>query len=102
MNSMNMGAIHISPDKKKIGFTRNERFYAIPGNTTANYGGFYDRFYAIKDGRVSVMNIDGTDFRVCLKILISWHIFSLHRMTVTWRFSAMRDRGIWYSRESGF
>ena len=66
-DSMNMGAIHISPDKKKIGFARNERFYGIPGNTTANYGGFYDRFYAIKDGRVSVMNIDGTDFRDVFK-----------------------------------
>ena len=66
-DSMNMGSIHISPDKTKIGFTRNEKFFGILGHTAANYGGFYDRFYAIKDGRVSVLNIDGTNFHDVFK-----------------------------------
>lgn len=60
--TMKMGAIHISPDKTKIGFARNERLQGDPGNASANYGGFYDRFYGIKDGRISVINIDGSDF----------------------------------------
>ena len=60
--SMKMGSIHISPDKTKIGFARNERLAGDPGIASANYGGFYDRFYGIKDGRISVVNMDGTDF----------------------------------------
>lgn len=60
--SMKMGSIHISPDKTKIGFARNERLAGDPGTASANYGGFYDRFYGIKDGRISVVNMDGTDF----------------------------------------
>lgn len=61
-NVMKFGNIHISPDKKMIGFCRNERADVLP-DTGPNYSGFKERMFAIKDGRVSVIGLDGTGFR---------------------------------------
>jgi len=59
---MNVGHIHISPDKRHIGFSRNEKV-DVPSDGGPNYSGFKERMYAIKDGRISVIGIDGSGFR---------------------------------------
>lgn len=57
--NMLVGSASISADKRRIGFVRTEN---IPlSDTHENYRGFTENMYAIKDCRVAVMNIDGTD-----------------------------------------
>ncbi len=64
---MRFGQMHISPDKTTIGFARNESVGPERDgrlmDTAANYEGFFDKLFAIKDGRISTVNIDGSDFK---------------------------------------
>lgn len=50
-----------SCDKKRIGISRSEDVDALPDGGP-NYAGFKERMFATKDGRISVMNLDGSDF----------------------------------------
>ncbi len=59
---MDFWSLSISPDKRLIGFTRNEKVQSVYGQQR-NYGGFKEKMFDVKDGRVSVMNLDGTGFR---------------------------------------
>ena len=58
--------LFFSCDSKKIGFTRNEDRDTIPDGGP-NYLGFKEKMFAIKDGRVSVINVDGSDFHDVLR-----------------------------------
>lgn len=60
-NSMLMHNLSFSCDKKTIGFTRNEDVDALPDGGP-NYEGFKEKMFATKDGRIAVINLDGTDF----------------------------------------
>lgn len=53
--------VSISSDRKRIGFIRSEDVNAAKDGGP-NYAGFKEKMYAIKDSRVSVVNIDGTGF----------------------------------------
>lgn len=61
-SGMLVNNLSFSPDKKCLGFVRNEDVDAIPDGGP-NYAGFKEKMYATKDGRVSVVNVDGTGFR---------------------------------------
>lgn len=47
----------ISPDRRYVAFSRNEDVKLPNG---PNYSGFAERFYHVKDGRVTLAKIDGT------------------------------------------
>lgn len=53
--------ISFSADKKKIGFIRDEKADVLP-NGGPNYAGFRDKMFAIKEGRIASVGIDGTGF----------------------------------------
>lgn len=61
-NDMIFAQMHISPDKKTLGMTRNENV-GQTGDAGANYDGFYEKFVWVKDGRVTLMDIDGGNVR---------------------------------------
>lgn len=63
----NLYSPSISPNRRYVGFARNERVKAV--NTNVNYGGFKESFYQIKDGRITLARTDGS----------SW--FDIHRDT---------------------
>ncbi|RIH88474.1 Oligogalacturonate lyase [Meiothermus luteus] len=48
----------ISPNRRYVGFARNERVRAV--NTNVNYGGFKESYYQIKDGRITLASTDGS------------------------------------------
>lgn len=54
--------VSFSSDQSKIGFIQNEDVDAIPDGGP-NYAGFKEKMFATKDGRVSVINVDGTNYR---------------------------------------
>lgn len=58
---MKMSNLSFSCDKKRLGFIRCEDVEALPDGGP-NYAGFMEKMFAIKDGRVSVINLDGTGF----------------------------------------
>jgi len=58
--------LSFSCDKKMLGFVRNEDVDAIPDGGP-NYAGFKEKLFAVKDGRVSVINVDGSNFRDVFK-----------------------------------
>jgi oligogalacturonide lyase len=48
----------IAPNRRYVAFCRNEN---VPSpDNRANYGGFKERFYAIKDGRITLAYLDGS------------------------------------------
>ena len=51
-----------SPDKRKIGFLMDEKVDVLP-NGGPNYMGFRDKMYAIKEGRIGCISMDGSNFR---------------------------------------
>lgn len=55
-----VGAPSISPNRRCIGFTRNEKIEIDSHYTGVNYSGFKDRYYLIKDGRVTLAYLDGS------------------------------------------
>lgn len=60
-DQMEFGSIFISPDKQWIGMTRNEKV-SVEYNTRENYHGFKEKMYDIKDGRISVVRLNGGGF----------------------------------------
>jgi len=52
-----MGAPSISPNLRYIAFCRNENVNVMDG---PNYTGFKERFYKVKDGRITVAYLDGS------------------------------------------
>lgn len=54
----NLYSPSISPNRRYVGFARNERVQAV--NTNVNYGGFKESFYQIKDGRITLARLDGS------------------------------------------
>jgi oligogalacturonide lyase len=53
-----LGSASINADRSYVGFARNEPVDVIRDG--ANYSGFKERFYAIKDGRLTLAKIDGS------------------------------------------
>ncbi len=50
----------IAANRRYVAFCRNETTEAHSHYDSANYGGFKERFYEIKDGRVTVAYLDGS------------------------------------------
>ena len=53
--------LSFSCDKQWIGFNRNEDVDALPDGGP-NYAGFKEKMFATKDGRVSMIRLDGSEF----------------------------------------
>ena len=53
----NMGSPSIAPNRRYIAFSRNENVHVADG---PNYTGFKDRFYLVKDGRITLAYLDGS------------------------------------------
>ena len=53
----NLGSPSIAPNQRYVCFTRNEDVHVPDG---PNYSGFKDRFYLVKDGRVTLAYLDGS------------------------------------------
>jgi oligogalacturonide lyase len=48
----------IAPNRRYVAFCRNENVRSLESG--ANYGGFKERYYAIKDGRITLAYLDGS------------------------------------------
>jgi oligogalacturonide lyase len=57
LGQYNLGAPSISANLRYIAFCRNENVNVMDG---PNYTGFKDRFYKVKDGRITVAYLDGS------------------------------------------
>jgi oligogalacturonide lyase len=53
----NLGAPSIAPNRRYVVFCRNEKVNVKRG---PNYTGFKDRFYLVKDGRITLAYLDGS------------------------------------------
>ena len=53
--------LSFSADKRRIGFLMDEKADVLP-NGGPNYAGFRDKMYAIKEGRIGSISIDGSGF----------------------------------------
>ena len=53
----NMGAPSIALNRRVVAFCRNEKVKVQDG---PNYTGFKDRFYLVKDGRITLAHLDGS------------------------------------------
>ena len=53
----NMGSPSIAPNRRYIAFSRNENVHVADG---PNYTGFKDRYYLVKDGRITLAYLDGS------------------------------------------
>ena len=60
-NHMLLQNLSFSSDKQWIGFNRNEDVDALPDGGP-NYAGFKEKMFATKDGRISVIRLDGSEF----------------------------------------
>lgn len=60
-NHMLLQNLSFSCDKQWIGFNRNEDVDALPDGGP-NYAGFKEKMFATKDGRISVIRLDGSEF----------------------------------------
>jgi oligogalacturonide lyase len=59
--SFSMGSVpSIAPNRRYVAFCRNEHTPAPIHYHGANYAGFKERFYAIKDGRITLAYVDGS------------------------------------------
>jgi oligogalacturonide lyase len=56
----NLGAPSIAVNRRYVGFCRNENVEALNNVSGANYGGFKERYYMVKDGRITVAYLDGS------------------------------------------
>jgi oligogalacturonide lyase len=57
MDNYNLGAPSISRNRRYIAFCRNEKVDVPRG---PNYTGFKDRYYLVKDGRITLAYLDGS------------------------------------------
>lgn len=55
-----LGSPNIAPNRRYVGFTRNEEVGIAAHYTGVNYFGFKERYYLIKDGRVTLAALDGS------------------------------------------
>ncbi len=55
-DAYNMGAPSIACNRRYVGFCRNENLRVQDG---PNYTGFAERFYRVKDGRITIAYLDG-------------------------------------------
>jgi oligogalacturonide lyase len=53
----NLGSPSIAPNRRYIAFSRNEDVGVVDG---PNYTGFKERFYLVKDGRITLAYLDGS------------------------------------------
>ncbi|OGO33703.1 MAG: hypothetical protein A2Z03_11395 [Chloroflexi bacterium RBG_16_56_8] len=53
----NLGSPSIAPNRRYIAFSRNENVHVADG---PNYTGFKDRYYLVKDGRITLAYLDGS------------------------------------------
>ncbi len=53
----NLGSPSIAPNRRYIAFSRNENMHVADG---PNYTGFKDRYYLVKDGRITLAYLDGS------------------------------------------
>ncbi|MBI4790521.1 MAG: PD40 domain-containing protein [Chloroflexi bacterium] len=53
----NLGSPSIAPNRRYLAFSRNENVHVADG---PNYTGFKDRFYLVKDGRITLAYLDGS------------------------------------------
>ncbi|HEX7587800.1 MAG TPA: oligogalacturonate lyase family protein, partial [Anaerolineae bacterium] len=53
----NMGSPSIAANRRYIAFSRNENVHVVDG---PNYTGFKERFYRVKDGRITLAYLDGS------------------------------------------
>ncbi|MBI5032180.1 MAG: PD40 domain-containing protein [Chloroflexi bacterium] len=53
----NLGSPSIAPNRRYIAFSRNENVHVADG---PNYTGFKDRFYLVKDGRITLAYLDSS------------------------------------------
>jgi oligogalacturonide lyase len=53
----NMGSPSIAPNRRYVAFSRNENVHVVDG---PNYTGFKERFYRVKDGRITLAYLDGS------------------------------------------
>lgn len=60
-SSMLVYNLSFSRDKKRIGFIRSEDVGTAPDGGP-NYIGFKEKMFAVKDSRISVINVDGSGF----------------------------------------
>ena len=60
----NLGAPSIARNRRYVAFCRNEDVHVEDG---PNYTGFKDRFYLVKDGRITVAYLDGSGWYDVLK-----------------------------------
>jgi oligogalacturonide lyase len=56
----NLGAPSIAVNRRYVGFCRNEKIETLNNVSGANYGGFKERYYMVKDGRITVAYLDGS------------------------------------------
>ncbi|HEY63856.1 MAG TPA: hypothetical protein G4O02_04740 [Caldilineae bacterium] len=57
VGNYNLGAPSIAPNRRYIGFCRNEKVNVPSG---PNYTGFKERYYLVKDGRITLAYLDGS------------------------------------------
>ena len=55
--NFSMGSPSIAPNRRYIAFARNENVDVADG---PNYTGFKERFYLVKDGRITLAHLDGS------------------------------------------
>jgi oligogalacturonide lyase len=55
--NFNLGAPSIAANRRYVAFTRNEDVEVVDG---PNYTGFKERFYLVKDGRITLAYLDGS------------------------------------------
>jgi oligogalacturonide lyase len=56
----NLGTPSIACNRRYLAFCRNERVESLSNVNPANYGGFKERYYMVKDGRVTAAYLDGS------------------------------------------
>ncbi len=56
----NLGMPSIAANCRYVAFCRNEKVESLDYMSSANYGGFKERFYMVKDGRVTLAFLDGS------------------------------------------
>lgn len=55
-----LGSPSISSNLRYVGFTRNEEVGISAHQTGVNYSGFKERYYMVKDGRITIAHLDGS------------------------------------------
>ena len=62
--NFNLGASSIAANRRYVAFARNEDVHVLDG---PNYTGFKDRYYQVKDGRITLAYLDGSGWLDVIK-----------------------------------